>query len=69
MSNRPQPADASDALMTELATIPNHLGFVVFDHAGKKVCDCGMLSAMWWFNVIFSWQHQASWRVRTLSHS
>ena len=37
MSHRPQPADSSDALMTELATIPNNLGFLVFDLSGKKV--------------------------------
>ncbi len=44
MSSRPQPAEAADALMTELATIPNHLGFVVFDLTGKKVCACLPLS-------------------------
>ena len=37
MSHRPQSADTSDALMTELATIPNNLGFLVFDLTGKKV--------------------------------
>jgi hypothetical protein len=56
--DRPQPADASDALMTELATIPNNLGFLVFDLSGKKVrCSLSIRS---FCNAVRSLLHPAS---------
>ena len=65
MSHRP-PADASDALMTELATIPNTLGFVVFDLAGKKVARLCHASAPFACNALRSLLALASLKVQIL---
>ena len=47
-----------DALMTELATSPNNLGFLVFDLAGKKVrCSRSIRS---FCNAMLSLLHPAS---------
>lgn len=58
--SRPQPADPSDALMTELATIPNNLGFLVFDLAGKKVHACPQLLTPFVCNAMCRLLHRAS---------
>jgi hypothetical protein len=52
--------------MTELATIPNNLGFVVFDLAGKKVARLCRASAPFGRNALRSLLALASLKVQIL---
>jgi hypothetical protein len=55
--------------MTELATIPNNLGFLVFDLAGKKVRACLQLLTPWSCNAARRLLRRASLTARIQRHS